>query len=314
MLVRINDLVVLESNRAMTLFQPFEMMEGYEGQSLWYQTHWQDYATLESIQKKLMSRDHVVEELSFWVRLRRIMNDQTSANIVCTYRSQHISVVHVSPDQSTMLCIFLPPKRDLAPIATGQRFLDQFEKPQQQSMMVSSTAYDLIEDFESKTAQYLPQRILKAMGAYNSLHGWLASVAVLNIKTYTVFSIGDDVGNKRGVVSMSVFLVSDEHHMDLLHDNKFLEPFLSLNFARENRMYGASMGGDTYVVHLLRIDDDDANHNGEISLDAIICCEATDGTPGKPTNSGGVEYNMTHDGKHHFTLISPVGSGHRPTL
>ena len=314
MLVRINDLVVLESNRAMTLFQPFEMMEGYEGQSLWYQTHWQDHRTLESIQKKLMSRDHVVEELSFWIRLRRIMNDQTSANIVCTYRSQHISVVYVSPDQSTMLCIFLPPKRDLAPIATGKRFLDQFEKPQQQSMMVSSTAYDFIEDFESKTEQYLPQQILKAMGLYNSLHGWLTSVAVLNIKTYNVFSIGDDVGNKRGVISVSCFLVSDEHHMDLIHDNKFLELFAGLNFARGNRCYGSAIGGDTYVQHLLRIDDDDANPNGEIFFDGIIRCETSDDTPGKPTNCGGVEFNMSHDGKFHFTLISPMGSGHRPTL
>jgi len=247
------------------------------------------------------------------------MDDSNSGNIVCIYRLQHISVVHVSADQSTMLCIFLPSKQDLAPIATDEGFFDQFERPRQPSRnIVSSTAYDYIEDFEANTPHSLPQRILKAMGLYHSLHSWLTSVAVLNIKTVTSFSVGDQVDGKRGVVSMSVFLVGEEHNMDQIQTKQAMEPFVGINFAKENRLYvglrADSIGGDTHVLHVLRIGGDDANEKGEIFFDGMICSAMPGDKSGKAFNGGGLEFNLAENGRHYFTLISPMGQGHRPTL
>ena len=118
MVVRMSDLVVVESSRAAHIFQPCGQFSGYVGQSLWYHTDWRDHDAIEELRSNILAGTAL--GMTQRVRMRRVMQDENTPNLLYSYTSQTVNILHVGNDRSYALMMFEYSSDSHPPLATGQ--------------------------------------------------------------------------------------------------------------------------------------------------------------------------------------------------
>jgi len=121
-LLRRQDLHVVESNLGMELFSPFAPFKGYCGQSLRIVTHAADGEELAAAVKRAQVGQVVT------VRLVRMCFEESSGCLLSKYVRKELKVSHASPDGKTVLLTCVLTASDTAPLTTSPEFFEEFFK------------------------------------------------------------------------------------------------------------------------------------------------------------------------------------------
>jgi len=122
LLVKREDLHVVESSLGMALFASFEKIKGYRGHSLRVMVHPSDAEDVAS----LVHKAKVGEMVS--VRLMRMCFEESSSCVLSQYVRKEVRVAHVSSDRCSVLLMVNLSERDTAPISTSKFHWDDYFK------------------------------------------------------------------------------------------------------------------------------------------------------------------------------------------